>query len=114
MQLRSSLSKELDSHLSIQHSVVLSSISFADSMFCHVIVVWIYHKYKHCNNATPTWCGLFCQKKQRTAVELAQTNASQLAVVDNSTHEYSQLARTISLSQQTLNKLATDAAPSVK
>ena len=79
-------------------------------MLLHVIVVWIYHRYKHRNNATPLWCGLLCPKKSRTAVEPEQSNETQLSVLDTALREYSQLARTISLSQQTLNKIATDAA----
>ena len=109
-QLRPSLSRDLDSHLSIRHSLVMSLISFAGSMLPHVIVVWIYHRYKHRHNATPLWCGLFCPKKSRTAVEPEQSHETQLSVVDTAPHEYSRLARTISLSQQTLNKIATDAA----
>ena len=109
-QLRPSLSREFDSHLSIGHSLVMSLISFAGSMLLHVIVVWIYHRYKHRNNATPLRCGLLCPKKSRTAVEPEQSNETQLSVVDTAPREYSQLARTISLSQQTLNKIATDAA----
>ena len=109
-QLRPSLSREFDSHLSIRHSLVMSLISFAGSMLLHVIVVWIYHRYKHRNNATPLWCGLFCPKKSRTAVEPEQSNETQLSVIDTAPREYSQLARTISLSQQTLNKIVTDAA----
>ena len=88
----------------------MSLISFAGSMLLHVIVVWIYHRYKHRNNATPLWCGLFCPKKSRTAVEPEQSTETQLSVVDSAPREYSQLARTISLFQQTLNKIATDAA----
>ena len=51
-QLRPSLSREFDSHLSIRHSLVMSLISFAGSMLLHVIVVWIYHRYKHRHNAS--------------------------------------------------------------
>ena len=54
--------------------------------------------------------GIFCPKKSRTAVEPEQSNETQQSVVDTAPREYSQLARTISLSQQTLNKIATDAA----
>ena len=88
----------------------MSLISFAGSMFLHVIVVWIYHRYKHRNNATPLWCGLFCPKKSRRAVDPEQSNETQLSVIDTAPREYSQLARTISLSQQTLTKIATEAA----
>ena len=109
-QLRPSLSREFDSHLSIRHSLVMSLISFAGSMLLHVSVVWIYHRYKHRHNATPLWCGLFCPKKSRAAVEPEQSSETQLSVVNTASREYSQLARTISLSQQTLNKIATDAA----
>ena len=109
-QLRPSLSREFDSHLSIRHSLVMSLISIAGSMLLHVIVVWIYHRYKHRHNATPLWCGLFCPKSSRTAVEPEQSSETQLSVVDTAPREYSQLARTISLSQQTLNKIATDAS----
>ena len=109
-QLRSSLSRDFDSHLSIRHSLVMSLISFAGSMLLHGVVVWIYHRYKHRNNATTLWCGFFSPKKSRTAVEPEQSNETQLSVLDTAPHEYSQLARTISLSRQTLNKIATDAA----
>ena len=90
-QLRPSLSREFDSHLSIRHSLVMRLISFAGSMLLHVIVVWIYHRYKHRNNATPLWCGIFCPKKSRTAVEPEQSNEAQLSVVDTAPREYSQL-----------------------
>ena len=109
-QLRPSLSREFDSHLSIRHSLVMSLISIAGSMLLHVIVVWIYHRYKHRHNAMPLWCGLFCPKSSRTAVEPEQSSETQLSVVDTAPRQYSQLARTISLSQQTLNKIATDAS----
>ena len=52
----------------------------------------------------------FGAKKFRTAVEPEQANETQLSVVDTAPREYSQLARTISLSQQTLTEIATDAA----
>ena len=97
-QLRPSLSREFDSHLSIRHSLVMSVISFAGSMLLHVVVVWIYHRYKHRNNATPIWCGLFCPKKSGTAVGPEQSNETQLSVVDTAPREYSHVARTISLS----------------
>ena len=108
-QLRPSLSRDVDSHLSIRYSPAMSLISFAGSMLLHVVVLSIYHRYNHRNNATPVWCGLFCQKKPRTAVDLAQTNETQVAAVDNAPHEYPQLARTTTLSQQTLNEFTTDA-----
>ena len=109
-QLRPSISKQFDSHLSIRHSLVMNLISFAGSMLLQVIVVWIYHRYKHRNNATPPWCGLFCPKKSRTAVEPEESNGTQLSIVDTAPREYSQLVRTVSFSQQTLNQIATDAA----
>ena len=52
-QLPPSLSKDFVPHLSILHSLVMSLISFVGSMLLHVIVVWISHRYKHRNNATP-------------------------------------------------------------
>ena len=88
----------------------MSLISFAGSMLLHVNVVWIYLRYTHRNNATPLCCGLFCPKISRTAVEPEQSNGTQLSVVDTAPREYSKLARTISLSQQILNQIATDAA----
>ena len=48
------------------------------------------------------------RKNLGTAVEPEQSNEPQLSVVDTAPREYSQLARTISLSQQTLKKSATD------
>ena len=96
-QLHPSLSREFDSHLSIRHSLVMSLISFAGSMLLHVIVVWIYHRYKPRNNETPLCCGLFFRKKSRTAVEPEQSAETQLSVVDTAPREYSQLAQTISL-----------------
>ena len=59
-QLRPSLSKEFESHLSIKHSLIMSLISFAGSMLLHIIVVWLYHRYKHRHPNTPLWCGFFC------------------------------------------------------
>ena len=109
-QMRPSLSREFDSHLSIRQSLQMSLISFAGSRLLRVIVVWLYHRYKHRNIATPLWYGLFCPKKSRTAVEPERPNGTQLSVVDTAPREYSQFPRTISLSQQTLNKIATDAA----
>ena len=61
-QLRLSLSKEFESHLSIQHSLLMSLISFIGSMILHVIVVCLYHRYKHRDPTTRLWCGLFCPK----------------------------------------------------
>ena len=49
-------------------------------------------------------------KKPRTDVEPEQSNETSLAVVDTAPHDYSQLARTLTASQQTLNKLVTDVA----
>ena len=92
-QLRPSLSRQFDSRLPLRHFLLMTLISFAGSMLLRVIVVWIYHRYKHRNNATPLWCGLFCQEKPHAAVEVAQTNETQLGVVDNATREYSQMAR---------------------
>ena len=108
-QLRPSLSREVDTHLFIRHSLVMSLISFAGSELLHVIVVWIYHRYKHRNSATLIRCGLFYQKKPRTPFDFAETNKTQLAVIDSAPREYSQLARTISLSQKFPNKIAFDA-----
>ena len=99
-QLRPSLLREFDSHLSTRHSLVMSLISFAGSRVLHITVVWIYHRYKYRNKATPLWCVLFCPKKSRTAVEPEQSNETQLSVVDTAPSENSQLARTISLSQK--------------
>ena len=39
-QLRPLLSREVDSHLSIRHFLVMSFISFAGSMSLHIIVFW--------------------------------------------------------------------------
>ena len=52
-QLRPSLSRQFDSRLPLRHSLVMSLISFAGSMLLRVIVVWIYHRYKHRNSVTP-------------------------------------------------------------
>ena len=109
-QLRPSLPTEIDSHLSTQRSLVMGLKSFAGSMLLHVINVWFYRKYKQHNIETSLWSGVFCQKKQRSAVDLAQANELELVEVDNAPHEYSQLARTIYVSQKTLNKIATAAA----
>ena len=61
-QLRPSLSKEFESHLSIKHSLLMSLISFIGSMILHVIVVCFYHRYKHRHPTILLWCGLFCPK----------------------------------------------------
>ena len=54
-QLRPSLLRKFDSHLSFRHPLMMGSISFAGSMLLHVIVVSIYHRFKHRNNATRLW-----------------------------------------------------------
>ena len=61
-QLRPSLSKEFDSHLSIKNSLLMSLISFLGSMVLHMLFLCIYHRYKHQHRETPLWCGLFCPK----------------------------------------------------
>ena len=61
-QLRPSLTKEFESHLSIKHSLFMSRISFFGSMVLHLLFVCIYHRYKHKHRLTPLWCGLFCPK----------------------------------------------------
>ena len=43
-QLRPSLSKVIESHLSIKHSLLMRFISFIGSLILHVIVVWLYHR----------------------------------------------------------------------
>ena len=62
-QLRPSLSKEFDSHLSIKNSLLMSLISFLGSMVLHMLFLCIYHHYKHKHRETPLRCGLFCPKK---------------------------------------------------
>ena len=62
IQLRPSLSKEFDSHLSIKNSLLMSLISFLGSMVLHMLFVCIYHRYKHEHRETPLWCGLLCPK----------------------------------------------------
>ena len=64
-QLRPSLSKEFDSHLSVKHSLIKSLISMTGSLLLHVRVVWLYHRYKHRHPNTPLWCGLFCPGKPK-------------------------------------------------
>ena len=61
-QLRPSLSKESESHPTIEHSLIMSLISFTGSMLLHVIVVWLHHHYKHHHRTNLFWCGLFCPK----------------------------------------------------
>ena len=61
-QLRRSLSKEFDSHLSIKNSLFMSLISLSGSMVLHMRFVCIYHRYKHKHRVTLLWCGLFCAK----------------------------------------------------
>ena len=43
----------------------MSLIPFTGSMPLHVIVVWLYHQYKHRQPNTPLWCGLFCPRKPK-------------------------------------------------
>ena len=64
-QLRPSLSKEFETHLSIKHSLIVSLISFTGSMLLLVIFVWLYHRFKHRHPSTPIWCGLFCPRKSK-------------------------------------------------
>ena len=61
-QLRPFLSKEVDSHLSIKNSLLMSLISFLGSLVLHMFFVCIYHRYKHKHHETLLWCGLFCRK----------------------------------------------------
>ena len=62
-QLRPSLSKEFDSQLSIESSILMSFISFLGSKVLQMLFVCIYHCYKHKHRETNFWCGLFCPKK---------------------------------------------------
>ena len=55
-QLRPSLSKEFDFHLSIKNSLLMSLISFLRSMVHHMIFACLYHRYKHKHRETPLWC----------------------------------------------------------
>ena len=52
-QLRPSLSKEFDCHLSIKNSLLMRLISFLGSIVLHVLFVFIYHRYKHKHPETP-------------------------------------------------------------
>ena len=61
-QLRSSLSKEFESHLSMKHSFLMSLISFIGSTILQILFVFIYHRYKLEHSHTPLWCVLFCPK----------------------------------------------------
>ena len=65
-QLRPSLSKELEFHLSSKHSFILSMISFTVSMLLHIVVVWPYHHFKHNHPTSPFWCGLFCPREPKS------------------------------------------------
>ena len=79
-QLRPSLSKEFESHLSINHSLLMSLLSFIGSMILHVIVVWLYHRYKHRHRTKRLWCGFFCPKipqskaRRRASAPMMLTN----------------------------------------
>ena len=61
-QLRPSLSKEFDCHLSVKNSFLMNLISFLGSMVLHMLFVCIFHRYKHKHRETPLRCGLFCPK----------------------------------------------------
>ena len=100
-QLRPSLSKELESHLSINHCLLMSLISFIGWMILHVIVVWLYHRYKHRHLNTPLWCGLFCPKIPQTKAprrELAPDDVDQysLGPVNPPAQDYSEKVRNLS------------------
>ena len=58
----------------------------------------------------PSLLRIILSEKNNAQLLTSQTNATQLVDVDNAPHEYSQLTRTMSLSQQTVNEIATDAA----
>ena len=107
-QLRPSLTKEFESHLSIKHSLLMSLISFVGSMVLHVIVVWIYHRYKHRNPSTPLWCGLFCPKRSQGAIDPAPEYESQMTALDSAHHDYAQKVR--SFSRETLKDIGTGVA----
>ena len=74
-QLRPSLSKEFDSHLSIKNSLLTNLISFLGSMVLHMLFVCIYHRYKHKHRETPLWCGLFCPKDSLVPGREKKSNA---------------------------------------
>ena len=52
-QLRPFLSKEIGSHVSIKHSLIMNFLSFAGSVLLHIVVVWLYHRFKHRHPITP-------------------------------------------------------------
>ena len=107
-QLRPSFTKEFESHLSIKHSLLMRLISFVGSMVLHVIVVWIYHRFKHRNPSTPLWCGLFCPKRSQGAIDPAPEYESQMTALDSAHHDYAQKVR--SFSRETLKDIGTGVA----
>ena len=56
-QLRPSLPKEVESHLSIKHLLIMSLISTIGSMILHVNVACLYHQCNHRHLTTPLCCG---------------------------------------------------------
>ena len=75
-QLRPSLFKEFESHLSLKNSLIMSLISFTGSMLLHLIVVWMCHHYKHRHSTTPLWCCLFCPKRPQATRRLSCSEAA--------------------------------------
>ena len=99
--LRPSLSKEFESHLSIKHSLLMSLISFIGSLILHVIVVWLYHRYKHRHPNTSLWCGLFCpiipqSKTPRRASAPDDVDQYSLGPVSAPAQDYSAKVRNLS------------------
>ena len=73
-------------------------------MLVHVIVVWLYHRYKHRHPTTPLWCGLFCPRtpKQTRTIscsEAAPAYNAELSPVYVQAPDYSPKVRTLTPAQ---------------
>ena len=77
-------------------------------MVLHVIVVWLYHRYKHSNPSTPLWCGLICPKRSRGVIDPAPEYESQMTPLDAEHHDYAQKDR--SFSRETLKEIGSKIA----
>ena len=56
-------------------------ISVTGFLLLHIIVVWLYHRYKHHHLTNPFWFGLFCPQKTK-ATRLNRCSRASLAYSD--------------------------------
>ena len=80
-QLRPSPWKRFESYLPIKDSLIMCLISFTDFMLLHVIIVWLFHHYKHRQPNTRLSCGLFAPESLKKRHATASTKQPQHIVM---------------------------------